>query len=320
MKKSQLPIIKQLPDFLDYLDIEKGLSTKTQENYARFLRHFVAWLKKDQLTDLLPHQLTAKHIWDYRVYLSRDVSSQKTRNPLKKITQNCYLIALRALLIYFAEKDIVCLPADKIKLAKQSKNKKIHFLKLDEIRKLLDAPDTTTEPDLRDKAILETLFSTGMRVSELTALNSEQFSKIKNKVDFLELAIIGKGNKPRTVYFSQRCLKWLHQYLAKRADTDPALFIGYHAGAKKSKSRRLSSRAIEKIVKKYAKIAGLSLLTTPHTLRHSYATDLLIQGADLRLVQEFLGHSDISSTQIYTHVTNQRLRESYLKFHGGKSI
>jgi len=321
MKKSQRPIVKQIPDFLDYVDIEKGLSTKTQENYARFLRHFVVWLEKNNLTaGLLPHQLTAKHIWDYRVYLSRGVSSQKTHKPLKKITQNCYLIALRALLSYFADKDIICLPADKIKLAKQPKNKKIHFLKLDEIRKLLDAPDTAEESGLRDKAILETLFSTGTRVSELTALNREQFSKIKNKVDFLELAILGKGNKPRIVYFSARCLKWLNQYLAQRADTDPALFISYHVAAKKKKSRRLSARAIETIVKKYAKIAGLSLLTTPHTLRHSYATDLLTQGADLRLVQEFLGHSDISSTQIYTHVTNQRLRKSYLKFHGGKTL
>ena len=321
MKKSQLPIIKQIPDFLDYLDIEKGLSTKTQENYARFLHHFVSWLEKNHLlTDLLPHQLTAKHIWDYRVYLSRGVSSRKTHQPLKKNTQNYYLIALRALLSYFADKDILALPADKIKLAKQPKDKKIHFLKLDEVRKLLDAPSTIEEPDLRDKAILETLFSTGTRVSELAALNREQFSKIKNKNNFLELAIIGKGNKPRTVYFSTRCLKWLNQYLAKRTDIDPALFISYHAGAEASKSRRLSTRAIEKVVKKHTKIAGLSLLTTPHTLRHSYATDLLMQGVDLRLVQEFLGHSSISSTQIYTHVTNKKLRDVYLKFHGGKDL
>lgn len=314
MQKSHSPIIKHIPDFLDYIDVERGLSPATQENYARFLERFKKWLVENKLDSLLPHQLTAKHIWKYRIFLSRKAVSIQTKKNLTRKTQNFYLIALRALLIYFAEKDIASLPADKIKLAKQEKNKKINFLTQEKLEKLFSAPDVKSLIGLRDRAILETLFSTGLRVAELAGLNREQFL-IKNVPDVLELTIVGKGKRTRTVYISKRCLRWIQKYLQKRNDLDKALFVNFSKNQANNETKRLSIRTIERIIKKYAKIAGISLLTTPHTLRHSFATDLLNKGVDLRLIQEFLGHQDISTTQIYTHTTNKKLRDVYLKFH-----
>lgn len=319
MTNSSLPIIKHIPDFLDYAEIEKGLSAKTQENYSRYLKRFTDWLNQNKLDSLLPHQLTGDHVWKYRVYLSRQTQAQNSHHPLKKTTQNYYLIALRALLVYFADKDITALPADKIKLAKRANNHAVHFLRLEQVEKLLTTPETVHVQGLRDRAILETLFSTGLRVAELVSLDRDQF-KISNKTKFFELNIIGKGNKPRAVYFSERCLFWLRKYLDKRSDVDPALYINFKPGADKSPSRRLTARSVESILKKYSKIAGLPLNTTPHTMRHSYATDLLNQGVDLRLVQEFLGHENIATTQIYTHVTSKKLRDVHLKFHSGRKL
>jgi len=315
MKKSSTPLINHISDFLDYLEIEKGLSSKTQENYSRYLKRFTNWLKSKKKDALLPHQITPELVWDYRVYLSRQTNNEHTDSPLKKSTQNYYLIALRAFLNFFADRDIISLPSEKIKLAKQAKEKAVHFLKLEQLEKLITAPDVSEIAGLRDRAILETLFSTGMRVSELVKLDCEQF-KLKNNSKFLELNITGKGNKPRTIYFSERCLGWIKRYIEKRQDLDKALFINYRPGAEKAESRRLTTRSIENIVKKYAKLSGVSLATSPHTLRHSYATDLLTNGVDLRLVQEFLGHRNIQTTQIYTHVTNKRLKDVYLKHHG----
>jgi len=316
MHKSDKPIIKHVPDFLDYLEIEKGLGNKTQENYARFLNRFSEWLKISNKGDLLPHELTPELIWDYRVYLSRETKSKKINENLKKSTQNYYLIALRGLLNFFAERDITAIPGEKVKLAKSPKEHSIHFLNLDQIKVLLEAPDIKHIPGLRDRAILESLFSTGLRVAELAKLNCENF-KIRSDINFLEINVIGKGSHPRTVYFSERALYWLKAYLEKRVDIDPALFINFKPGKEQVNDRRLTVRSIESIVKKYVKIAGLPLTTTPHTLRHSYATDLLTQGVDLRLVQEFLGHKNIATTQIYTHVTNKKLRDVYLKYHSG---
>lgn len=313
MKPSSTPLIKHIPDFLDYIDVEKGLSSKTQENYGRFLDRFVSWLKTQNLEGLLPHQLTEKHLWDYRVFLARATRSRQTKLNLKKATQNYYLIALRGLLSYLTDKDILSLPADKLKLSKQKKEKSVHFLNLAQVKSLLDSPDTSEPIGLRDRAILEVLFSTGLRVAELGALNREQI-KITPNSKFLEITVVGKGSHPRPIYFSERALHWLKKYLDKREDMDPALFINYKEGASE---RRLTVRSVENIVKKYVKMAGLPIMTTPHTLRHSYATDLLNQGVDLRLVQEFLGHQDISTTQIYTHVTNKKLRDVYLKHHSG---
>jgi len=315
MKKSDKSIIKHIPDFLDYCEIEKGLSNSTQENYHRFLERFVSWLKMAGKKDLKPHELTTEDVWNYRLWLSRKYKHRG--KSLKKITQNYYLIALRALLSYFTDKDIVSLPAEKIKLPKDAmKEKTVKFLNLEQIEKLLLAPDTKNPIGLRDRAILETLFSTGLRVAELVALNKEQFANIKNKND-LELSIIGKGERPRTVYFSERALSWLEKYLETRKDKEKALFINYRGRKPES---RLSRRSIERIVKKYAIKAGVPIFTSPHTLRHSMATDLLTQGVDLRTIQEFLGHRSITSTQIYTHVTSKRLRDIHRKYHSGRRL
>lgn len=319
MDKSNKPIPKHITDFLDWIDVEKGLSSKTQENYRRFLEKFLGWLKKANLEGLLPHQLTKNHIWDYRVYLSRH-STTRQNLPLKKTTQNYYLIALRAFLGYFVAKDIVSMPPEKITLSRPDKEKIVKFLTLEQLHKLFSAPDTTTLPGLRDRAILEAFFSTGMRISELTSLNRDQI-KIKPGTQELELGIVGKGGRARTVYFSKSAVESLDKYLKVRdsiEEKEKALFLNYHGP--KNSPRRLSPRAIEKNLKKYIIMAGLPITTTPHVLRHSFATDLLTQGVDLRVVQEFLGHKNILATQIYTHVTNKRLQDIHRQFHGGKNL
>ncbi len=314
--KSTRAIISYLNDFLAWCAVERGLSDKTQQNYRNFLKKFEEFLNKAGLNDLKPEELLSDHLWQYRLYLSRQ-KDPRTGKEIKKSTQNYYLIALRSMLTFFADRDIVSLPADKIKLAKDAKEKKLHFLKIEQIESLLNAPKGTEPQHLRDKAILETLFSTGLRVAELESLNREQFNNLDKKND-LELQIVGKGDKPRTVYFSERALKWLKAYLASRRDDDKALFINYRA--RQDAEKRLTARSIERIVKYYCKITGLPLNTTPHTLRHSYATDLLEQGVDLRIIQEFLGHSNIATTQIYTHVTNKKLKDIHRQFHSGNRL
>jgi len=316
MLKSNKPIKTYLVDFLEWCEVEKGLSAKTQENYANFLKNFFIFLDKVNLSHKKPHELSSGDIWQYRLYLSR-LKDKKTGRFIKKSTQNYYLIALRAFLNFFADRDILSLPAEKIKLARENKDKTVHFLKLEQIEKLLLTPKTSSIQGVRDRTILEILFSTGLRVAELVALNREQFFNIENKQD-LEIQIIGKGDKPRTVYFSRRALTWLKKYLNIRKDGERALFINYRA--RKAESRRLTARSVERLVKKYVKLAGLPLTTSPHTLRHSYATDLLEQGVDLRLIQEFLGHSNIATTQIYTHVTNKKLRDVHKEFHSGDRL
>jgi len=312
-------VTEYLIDFLDFLEIEKGLSAKTQENYSRFLNKFFNWLGDNKLGKLKPSQLTPDHIWKYRVFLSRH-TDPVSKQPLKKSTQNYYLIALRSLLEFFVEKDVATLSPSKIKLARDKSEKEVKFLKLDQIEKLLLAPDISTKIGLRERAILDTLFSTGLRVAELAGLNIDQIKISQNTKD-LEIAVVGKGKKVRSVYFSERSLHWLKNYLNKRADMDEALFINYKPGKEKSNtSRRLTTKSIEDIVKKYVKIAGLPVMATPHTIRHSFATDLLSNGVDLRLVQEFLGHRNIATTQIYTHVTNKQLRDVHKKMHGGSRL
>jgi site-specific recombinase XerD len=314
MEKSPKPIPHHLSDFLDWLEIEKGLSSKSQENYARFLKRFFDWLEMSSLENLKPHELTPEHIRKYRLFLSRQYLP-KTKQPLKKSTQNYYLIALRSLLNYFADRDILSLPAEKIKLVKDKGERQVRFLNLEQLEKLFLTPDVSKIQGLRDRAILETLFSTGTRIAELTALNREQI-KIKLGMEELELSIVGKGGRIRTVYFSQRALFWLKKYLETRKDKEKALFINYRS--KIRAPRRLTPRSIEKIIKKCAILAGLPLTTTPHVMRHSFATDLLNQGVDLRTIQEFLGHKSIAATQIYTHVTSKQLRDIHRKFHSLK--
>ena len=318
MQESNKPIIKHINDFLDYLDVEKGLRSNTQKNYKEYLQKFFGWLKSGNLETLLPHQLTKDHIWEYRLYLSRR-QDPKTRKTLEKSTQNYYLIALRAFLGYFVAKDIQSMPPDKIALPRGDKGPKtVKFLNLEQVEKLLTSIEPADEIRLRDRAILEAFFSTGLRIAELVALNREQFANIDNKNDF-ELGVIGKGGRPRAVFFSERALTWLKSYLKTRYDKEKALFIStgpIKAGA----DRRLTPRYIEKLIKKYAILSGIPVSTTPHTLRHSYATDLLSKGVDLRSIQEFLGHKNIMTTQIYTHVTNKQLRDIHRKFHSGKDL
>lgn len=314
MEKELKPLPYYLADFLDWLEIEQGLASESQKNYARFLKRFLDWLKINHLENLKPSELTTDYIWKYRLFLSRQYIPN-TKKSLKKSTQNYYLIALRQFLIYFTEKDIPSLPPEKVKLSREKEEKIVNFLALDQIEKLFAVPDTSTPFGLRDRAILETFFSTGMRAGELVNLNREQI-KIKLGAKELEISIIGKGNRPRTVYLSERTINWLRKYLEKRNDKEKALFINYRG---KTPSTRLNIRSMERIVKKYAVLAGLPLTTVCHTMRHSFATDLLRKGVDLRIVQEFLGHRNIATTQIYTHVTRPYLREIHRKFHGLKS-
>src|SRR3989344_493251 len=301
MKKSSKPLPHHLTDFLDWLDIEKGLASKSQQNYARFLKKFTDWLNANGLQNLKPHELSPEHIWKYRVYLSRS-----SKHPLKKSTQNYYLIALRALLNYFTERDILALPTEKIKLSKDKREREIHFLTLEQLKKLFASPDISEASGLRDRAILETFFSTGLRISELVSLKCTQV-KPKLNAKEAEISIIGKGGKIRTVYLSERTLEWLKKYLETRKDNSDVLFP-------------LTPRAIQKMTKKYAVIAGIPLFTTPHVMRHTFATDLLEQGVDLRTIQEFLGHKSITATQIYTHVTSKKLREVHKRFHSGRNL
>jgi len=318
MEKSKA-LINYLIDFLDYCEIEKGLSSKTQENYTRFLRKFFSWLKESNLSSLSPAELNADHIWRYKVYLSRHLDP-RTKRTLKKTTQNYYLIALRSLLEFFVERNIASLPPSKVKLAKDKGDKEIKFLKLEQLSRLLSAPESGSVIGLRDRAILESLFSTGLRVAELAALDRDQL-RLRPETKDLEISVIGKGQKIRAVYFSERAVQALRRYLEARKDMDDALFINYRRGASRgAKSRRLTVKSIEDIVKKYVLIAGLPVMATPHTLRHSFATDLLNQGVDLRTVQEFLGHSNIATTQIYTHVTNKQLRDIHRQVHDRRRL
>lgn len=312
MKKDTRPIIEHINDFLEYLDIERGLSNKSQETYGRFLKRFAKWLETNDLETLLPHELAEEHIRKYRVSLSQSFN-KSTKEPLKRSTQNYYLIALRNFLNYFTDRDVLSLPAEKIKLAKSKIDQRaIKFLTLDQIKKLLEAPQTDSITGIRDRAILESLFSTGVRVAELVSLNKEQL-KIMPETKDLEIVIIGKGSRPRPVYFSPRAIKWLKKYLESRQDKEKALFVNYKGP--KTAAKRLSSRSVESIVKKNALLAGVPIFTSPHTIRHSFATDLLNQGVDLRTIQEFLGHKNISTTQIYASVTSKKLRETHRQFH-----
>ena len=317
--KAPLPIIEHLLPFLDYCEIEKGLSNATQRNYRQYLLLFIGWLKKTDNSKLMPNELTPDHIWDYRLYLAREYKTPRG-GYLSKKSQNYYLVALRALMEYFAEHDITSLPSSKIKLAKYKDEKTISFLEVPDIEKMLKIPDTETINGLRDRAIMELFFSSGMRISELVSLNADQVSFLsdKDKDRTYELSIVGKGKHIRTIFISPRSAGWLSKYLLKRHDVFKPLFINIRS--KDEDNNRLSVRYIQSMISRCAILAGISKKVTPHTLRHTYATDLLNRGADLRSVQELLGHKNVSTTQVYTHVTNKRLRDIHEKFHGGKDL
>ncbi len=291
-----------LNDYLDHLEIEKNRSKKTRENYERYLNRFLVWSKVDS-----PADITNEVVRNYRLHLNRITP------PLKKITQGYHLIALRNLLKYAAKRDVKSLTADKIELGKIG-DRQIDFLENEELERLLAATAGNSPKNSRDRAILELLFSTGLRVSELCSLN-------RNSVNLkqAEFSIRGKGDKIRVVFLSDTAKKSLSDYLEKRKDIDEALFVrnmtGQTSGNKKDSDLRLTPRSIQRMVKHYAAKAGLVKNIHPHTLRHSFATDLLRNGADLRSVQALLGHANVTTTQIYTHITDTQLKEVHRAFH-----
>lgn len=297
-----------ITDFLEYLEVERHASPKTIENYQHYLARFLEFAG-----ELKPEEITLSTIRKYRLFLARFVDP-KSKEPLKRLTQNFFLIALRSFLKYLVRQDIRSLPAEKIELGKMPASL-LNVLSQDDLAKLLAMPDVSDPIGLRDKALLETLFSTGLRVSELVSLNCETIN-----LESGEFSVVGKGRKIRVVFLSESAVQWLKEYLSKRADQFKPLFIRYqgrleadNAGEK----MRITARTIQRIVAKYARKAGLSIKTTPHTLRHNFATDLLVNGADLRSVQEMLGHSNIATTQIYTHITNKHLKDIHKAFHSG---
>ena len=313
--KSNQPIKEHILPFLEYCEIEKGLSSNTQRNYKQYLDLFVKWLDKTNNSKLKPHELDRKHVWDYRLFLAQRYKTNRDKFLTRK-SQNYYLIAFRSFLDFLADRDIDTLPSSKVKLAKQKTEETISFLEVSDVEKMLEVPDIATPQGIRDRTIMELLFSSGMRVSELVALDQDQMSMLSDKKSdrTYELSIVGKGSKVRTIFISPRAAKWIREYLRTRRDVLNPLFINYRS--KDPERKRLSPRSIQLMISKTARLAGLSKKVTPHTLRHTYATDLLGAGADLRSVQELLGHSNVATTQVYTHVTNKRLRDIHEKFHG----
>lgn len=303
-----MTLSKHITDFLEHLEIEKNVSQLTIRNYDHYLRRFLSFAG-----DISPDEISSDLVRKYRVFLAR-YTDPTTKLPLKKITQNYFVIALRAFLRYLAKHDIETLAAEKIELGDPGP-RPIKILEKNYLERLLSSPDISNLSGLRDKAILETLFSTGLRVSELTSLDREQIN-----FETREFGIVGKGGKERVVFLSDSASTWLDRYLKGREDKFSPLFIR-HKGkvdpAANGETMRLTSRSIERIVEKYVRKAQIPIKATPHTLRHNFGTDLLINGADLRSVQELLGHANVSTTQIYTHVTNPQLKEVHKAFHSG---
>lgn len=294
--------------YLEHLEIEKNRSAKTLENYGRYLDRFIQFAK---ITN--PSGITEDLIRQYRLHLNRLKDSDG--NTLKKVTQNYHIITLRNFLKYLAKRDIKSVPAEKVELGKQEE-REVTFLEADELERLLKSPEGDNLDALRDRAVLGTLFSTGMRVSELCSLDRDKIDATRG-----ELSIRGKGSKIRVVFLSDEAKEDINKYLTKRTDIDEALFIRIPKSKTFSKDEdlRLTPRSIQRIVKKYSTKSGImGKNVSPHTLRHSYATDLLRNGADIRSVQSMLGHSSVTTTQIYTHVTDKQLREVHKKFHNKK--
>lgn len=297
--------------YLEYLEIEKNKSQKTLENYGRYLDRFFGFAKIKTIS-----QLNEELIRQYRLYLNRLRNSKG--GGLKKITQNYHIIALRNFLKYLAKINVQTVSADRIELGKQE-DREVTFLESDELERLLKSPEGNNLDALRDRAVLGTLFSTGMRVSELCALDKDKIDTARG-----ELSIRGKGSKIRVVFLSEEAKENINKYLGKRSDVDEALFIRIprskaSGGVAKNSNLRLTPRSIQRIVKKHSIKAGIvGKNVSPHTLRHSYATDLLRNGADIRSVQAMLGHVSVTTTQIYTHVTDKQLREVHEKFHNKK--
>ncbi len=293
--------------FLEYLEIEKGSSLKTVENYDRYLTRFF-----EQAKIKSPSDINDDNVREFRLFLNRQpgvkVRGQASAN-LKKNTQNYHMIALRVFLKYLMKRSITALTPDRVELAK-IKGRELDLMTTNELDRLLKAPDMTRLQGLRDKAILELFFSTGLRLSELCSLNRD--------LDLTrdEFSRRGKGEKVRVVFLSDDAKSAIKKYLENRKDMEEPMFL--QSSNRKSETNRLTPRSIERIVKKYAIASGISRKVTPHVIRHSFATDLLSNGADIRSVQMMLGHANIATTQVYTHVTDAQLREVHKKFHSKK--
>lgn len=308
-----------ISEFLQYCELEKNLSQGTVKMYHFYLKEFATWLSEVSGSDVVSYKdVTQDVVKDYRVHLNRKVSS-KSRETIKRNTQNRFLTALRSFLRFLiVEKSYdSTLPPDKVVLGK-AEPRVPKFLTDDQVDQIVSVQDLSKKSGIRDRAILELLFSTGMRISELTSLDRVDLSL--QVLEHREFSVIGKGRKVRTVYLSTNAIEWLKKYLATRNDSFKPLFVRYSGKSMESndsdgESLRLTPRSVQRMVKKYSRMSGLSVDVTPHVLRHSFATDLLRAGADLRSVQELLGHSDVSTTQIYTHVTNKQLKEVHEKFH-----
>lgn len=308
-KKPQSELIRLILEFGDYLEIEKNRSKRTRDNYSFYLGRFIVWGEPENITKA--KDITLDRVRHYRLWLNR--LTDRHGDTLKKNTQNYHLIALRAFLKYLSKRDIVSLAPEKIELGKQEE-RHVDFLEAQEVARLLEAPMKHKSPELiqlRDRAILELLWSTGLRVSELCSLEMSDVNFEKK-----EFSVKGKGAKWRVVFFSDDAKSRLKDYLGKRSDLTPMLFVGHDRAAKqRDELKGITPRSVQRLVERCAKIAGIVKHVTPHTLRHSFATDLLMNGADLRSVQALLGHSSITTTQIYTHVTDKHLAEIYDAFH-----
>lgn len=307
-----IPPLSQLTNnFLEYLEIEKNCSKLTIRDYRHYLEVFSEWFAKTYPNTSL-EKVTLDIIRKYRVYLASKTGENNM--TLKRVTQNYYVIALRSFLRYLIKNDYKTLEPSKIDLPK-SESRSLKFLEREQVERLIMAVDTSKEEGLRDRAILELLFSTGLRVSELVNLNHKNIN-----LERKEFGVIGKGGRARVVFVSDRAASCLALYLNERTDAYKPLFIRYSgklSGEDDGEKMRLTARSVERIVKKYVRQAKLPIDATVHTLRHSFATDLLTNGADIRAVQEMLGHKNIATTQIYTHVTNRQLKEIHKNFHSG---
>ena len=301
----------QINDFLNYLSVERNCSKLTIRDYRHYLETFASWMQtslpRKKITDV-----TLSDIRNYRVFLSN--KADEKGQTLARVTQNYYVIALRSFLKFLTKNDVDVLEPSKIDLPK-TESRSLKFLEREQVDRLVMSVDTSEEEGVRDRAMLELLFSTGLRVSELVSLNRDQINLERG-----EFGVIGKGRKMRVVFLSDRATSWIQNYLDMRTDSYRPLFIRYSGSISEENNgekMRLTSRSVERMVKKYVVRARIPVDATVHTLRHSFATDLLTNGADLRSVQEMLGHKNIATTQIYTHITNKQLRDVHKAFHSG---
>lgn len=303
-------IAKKVDEFLEYLQVERGSSPLTIRNYRHYLSRFMHWMESQGIREDLK-DINQDVVRNFRVYLSNLPGENKA--TLSRRTQGYHVIALRSFLKWLIKNDFDVMAPDKIDLPKVEE-RQVHFLNGEQVDRLLNSPSLSTIQGKRDKAILEVLFSTGLRVSELTKLNRDKIDMERR-----EFGIIGKGGRARVVFLSSRAVDWLIKYLNERKDHYKPLFI-HHKGkvdpTTNGEKMRLTPRSVQRMIKKYSHKIKLPVDVTPHVMRHSFATDLLMAGADIRSVQEMLGHKNISTTQIYTHVTNKQLRDIHAAFHG----